>query len=236
MASLGEMAAGIAHEIRSPLSIVTGNVSMLPDLINAEPMDKATTLGAISDIEKMTDRIEAIVRGLKAYSREGATDPYEIVPINQVIRDTIAFCTEAFEHAAIKLTIQDVPETLVIQCQPTQLSQVLLNLLTNARHAVEKLSDKWITVGIKDVGAFVEMSVTDSGPGIPPELREKIMEAFFTTKPKGVGTGLGLSISRKIVAAHGGELKIDPNTKNTRFVFQLKKEHSEPVANHKIFA
>ena len=112
----------------------------------------------------------------------------------------------------------------------------LLNLLTNSRHAIEKSEGKrWIKVGIRDLGDMVEMSVTDSGPGIPDGIQDRIMEAFFTTKPKGIGTGLGLSISRKIVASHGGELKLDPSSPNTRFVWTLRKELEANGASDKIY-
>ncbi|HEX4924120.1 MAG TPA: ATP-binding protein, partial [Bdellovibrionales bacterium] len=112
---------------------------------------------------------------------------------------------------------------LVIACRPTQISQVLLNLLNNAHDAVAEQTEKWVKLDVRDLGDSVELSVTDSGAGIPPEIQEKIMQPFFTTKQIGEGTGLGLSISKGLVDSHHGQLRLDAKSKNTRFVVLLPK-------------
>lgn len=223
MASLGEMAGGIAHEIRTPLSVITGLVSLLQDGLDETPYNFTEARTLLKDVEHMADRIEAIIRGLKSFSREGERDPYEHVPISTIFKDTLAFCREAIEHSGIELKL-NIPSHIELDCQPTQISQVILNLVGNAKHAVEKLEKKWISIDVEDQDELVQISITDSGPGIPAEIRNKVLEPFFTTKPKGIGTGLGLSISAKIATAHGGRLWINEKCPNTQFVFTIKKE------------
>lgn len=218
MASLGEMAGGIAHEIKTPLAIITGGVSMLKD----GSLDEADSKSMLADIEKMADRIAAIIRGLKSFSRDAEADPFEPTAVSEIIADTMALCDEVIERAGVKLTVTS-PKDLVVDCQPTQISQIMMNLIANAKHAVEKATNPAIHVEAKDLGTDWEFSVTDNGSGVPVDLREKIFLPFFTTKEKGVGTGLGLSISSKIAVAHGGKLSLDPQKQGSRFVLRLSK-------------
>lgn len=223
MASLGEMAGGIAHEIKTPLAIITGGVSMLKD--GSITGDDAKAM--LEDIEKMADRIAAIIRGLKSFSRNAEADPFEPTTVSEIVADTMALCDEVIERSGVKLTVV-APKDLVVDCQPTQISQIMMNLIVNAKHAVEKAEAPAIRIEAKDLGTDWEFSVTDNGSGVPPDLREKIFLPFFTTKEKGVGTGLGLSISSKIAVAHGGRLGLEPQAKGSRFVLRLPK-HPVPV-------
>jgi C4-dicarboxylate-specific signal transduction histidine kinase len=108
-----------------------------------------------------------------------------------------------------------------VNCRPTQLSQVLLNLLSNAFDAVSALSEKWVRLTVTQEEQKLIIKVIDSGNGIPSDIAEKIMQPFFTTKVIGKGTGLGLSISRGIIESHEGALFYDPSEKNTTFVIEL---------------
>jgi signal transduction histidine kinase len=114
-------------------------------------------------------------------------------------------------------------KSLRIDCRPTEISQVLLNLLNNAVDAVQPLAEKWVELQVRSAGKDVEISVMDSGKGIPEKIRDKVGQPFFTTKVVGHGTGLGLSISRGIVEAHGGHLNLDTQCEHTRFVVTLPK-------------
>ena len=106
----------------------------------------------------------------------------------------------------------------------TLISQAILNLVNNALDAVSSLSDKWVSVDFVEDDDSVYIGVTDSGPGIPINIRSRIFDPFFTTKSPGKGTGLGLSLSMNIAAHHGGALRLDTLHKNTRFVLQLPKQ------------
>jgi len=104
-----------------------------------------------------------------------------------------------------------------------QLSQVFINLITNACHAVEHLEERWIKIQLKESDSFYEIVVSNSGPQIPEEIQEKIFQPFFTTKDPGKGTGLGLSLSKNIIEMHKGHLALDLNSANPRFSIQLPK-------------
>jgi signal transduction histidine kinase len=229
LASLGEMAGSIAHEIKTPLAVITGVLSVLRSELEAPNPELSGLLESVQDMEKMSDRIAAIIRGLKSYSRHDEVDPYEPTDLDGIIADTMALCDEVIERTGIKLSIPRVPG-LMLECQPTQISQILLNLITNARHAVEALPAPWITLEVHERGDWLEIVVADSGGGIPPHLREKIFQPFFTTKARGVGTGLGLSVSHKIAVAHGGSLKLDGDAPTTRFVLVLPRRQATIAA------
>lgn len=117
----------------------------------------------------------------------------------------------------------EVREGLEVECRPTQISQVILNLLNNAHDAIGSLEEKWVMVSVTEIENDIEIRVTDSGSGIPEHVRMKIMEPFFTTKPVGKGTGLGLSVSLGILKAHRGSLVVDTESKNTCFVLRFPR-------------
>ena len=148
--------------------------------------------------------------------------------VRSLIADTLELCQARFAAHEIPVVVSDIPATLELEGRPTQLSQVLLNLLNNAHDAVERLSSKWVHLDVKDEGETLELFVTDSGPGLPPEIRDKILTPFFTTKESSRGVGLGLSISASIVQSHTGELLLDPDCANTRFVVRLPKQQPRP--------
>jgi signal transduction histidine kinase len=112
---------------------------------------------------------------------------------------------------------------LTIECRPTEISQILLNLLNNAFDAVFSLSEKWVELQVEELPDEIRIQVTDSGSGISKGIREKLMQPFFTTKEPGKGTGLGLSISNRIALKHHGKIYLDESCKNTRFVLVLPK-------------
>ncbi len=226
MSTLGEMAAGIAHEINNPLAIIVGNASMIIQQLDSDQPDLSKIKEQVLKINNTSTRIAKIVKGLRTFSRNSDVEPYAPTPIAQIIQDTLDLCSERFKAQAIELRI-NYNKDLIIQCRPIQISQVILNLLINAFDAVQDLKEKWVALDVVDSGNSVRVSVTDSGPGIAPAIAEKIMDPFFTTKEVGKGTGLGLSISLGIAQAHQGNLRYDPQSKNTRFVLELPKTQSD---------
>ena len=136
-------------------------------------------------------------------------------------------CVSRFNSHGVRLTVEHQAGDAEVECRSTLLSQVLMNLLSNAYDAVEGQKAPWVRVCCTDLGDFVEVAVSDSGPGIPAELRERILEPFFTTKDVGKGTGLGLSISKAIVESHQGELYLDSGHPQTRFVVRLPKQQPQ---------
>lgn len=223
MSSLGEMAGGIAHEINNPLAIIMGKVGILRKSIQRGDFDQDKILETLSKIEMTTERIAKIIKGLRSFSRNADNDPMIQTKLITIIEDTLEFCRERFKNHSIELQVKCDPKIL-IECRPAQISQILVNLLSNAHDAVEKLPKKWVTIEAKAELNSVKLIISDSGPGIRPEIIDKIMFPFFTTKAIDKGTGLGLSISKGIAETHHGHLYYDTLSKNTTFILELLYE------------
>ncbi len=224
MSALGEMAGGIAHEINSPLASIKTISSQMQEIIDDEPLDKSLLKDMSTQVEKTTDRIARIVQGLRTFSRDGSRDPLHPVNVRQLIDETLSLCQERLKHQGTHVGIQDVRPDLFFDGRATEISQVLLNLVNNANDAVASLKEKWVKIAVKDSDDWIEIQVTDSGGGVPTEVREKIFQPFFTTKEIGKGTGMGLSIAVGIMRGHHGDLKLDTQCSNTRFVIRLPKK------------
>ncbi|MFZ3230798.1 MAG: ATP-binding protein [Pseudobdellovibrio sp.] len=226
MASLGEMAAGLAHEINNPLTIITGMSHLLIKIMKKENLAHAKLTEGLIKIESTSHRIASIIKGLRTFARDAENDTFAVVNVNNLINDTLAFCRSKFEFCNVKLEILNSIQDISIECRETEISQVVLNLLNNALDAVEKLPQKWVKVEVEVKNEIVIISVIDSGHGVPLEIQEKIMQPFFTTKEVGKGTGLGLSISIGIAKAHKGLLIIDRSHPNTKFSLQLPMQQA----------
>ncbi len=234
MAALGEMAGGVAHEINNPLAILSALSSELVELVDERAVviagDRAELREIAAEIEATTLRIARIVSGLRSFSREGAGDPFVRVPLRRVIEDTVALCARRLAYADIAFLVDDVAHDLELDCRPSQISQVLLNLLNNAHDAVVRSDSRWIRLSVREHGPMIEIVVTDSGSGIPEVVVKRMFEPFYTTKEVGKGTGLGLSISAGLIAGHGGRLEYDAAFANTRFVLSLpRRQPSRPT-------
>jgi len=223
LSSLGEMSAGIAHEINNPLAIIQGLSSSLALKIKNNTIPQESIILNLEKIAITTDRIVKIIKGLRSISRDAHNDPFEEASINNMTRDVLNLCEQKIKNAQINLIVKMPEDEILVECSNTQISQVLLNLIGNSNDAIVNIESKWIILEFKLINnqSYVECSVTDCGNGIPKEIREKLMQPFFTTKEVGKGTGLGLSISLGIIKAHNGKFYIDESSKNTRFVFEI---------------
>jgi len=223
MASLGEMAGGISHEIMNPLTIIDGFASRIERMASSQNIQADNLLHHTEKIRSTVTRITKIISSLKAFAREGDRDDFECQSVKKLIGDTLEFCHQKIKHRGISLIIKDFDQSLEIDCRPVQISQVLLNLLNNATDAIEHLAEKWILLEVRDETDRLIIRVTDSGQDLPADVAEKVMKPFFTTKPVGKGTGLGLSVSKSLIEGHNGTLRIDHDIKNTCFVIDLPK-------------
>jgi len=223
MATLGEIAAGVAHEINNPLHTLTLTSHLLQRLANAGRWSAEAILPQLDKVETCVHRMATIVSELKAFSRDSSQDDYKLAPLSTVINETLDLCHSRLLSKNVEVMVSEVPNEWGAECRPSQISQVLLNLLNNAFDAVRQQKIRWIKLEVLDKGSLFEISVTDSGPGIPNDVARRIMDPFFTTKPPGKGTGLGLSISSNIMTDHGGALALDSTSPNTRFVMTLPK-------------
>lgn len=223
LASLGHMAGGIAHEINNPLAIITGSMRVLNKSLSSGQINEQIVKSIIEDVESTVKRITRIVVGLRIISREKKETDHSPVLLKGLFEDVLGVCAEKYNSVGVPLEI-DMDSKLLLNnlvCDRIQLSQVFINLLSNALDAVENLGHKWVKIEIYNEQSFINVRITDSGSGIPKEIQDKIYNPFFTSKEIGKGTGLGLSISKRIVEQHNGILKVDNTSPNTSFVIQL---------------
>lgn len=223
MAALGEMSGGIAHEINNPLTVIQARSFQLTQMLDSNKLDPVKIRQAAESISRTAEKIARIIKSLRSFARDGAFDPFDIVPVKRIVEETLEFCRTRFYNHGIEVEMTPISEDLEIECRIVQIEQVLLNLLNNSFDAIEALPEKWVRVEVIDSEPTLEIRVIDSGNGIPLAIADKIMHPFFTTKEVGKGTGLGLSISSGIVKSHNGELFIDHMAPNTTFVIRLPK-------------
>jgi len=227
MASLGEMAAGVAHEINNPLAIIHGKVSILLRNASESTISSENLTTELLKIRQTSERIAQIIKGLRTFSRNGEKDPFSECNLSEIITDVKNLCAERMKVHNVDLRIPVIPD-IFISCRAVQIEQVLMNLLNNAFDAIKNLDDKWIELQIVNTRkGHVTIMVIDSGTGIPKDIATKIMQPFFTTKQVGQGTGLGLSISKGIIEEHGGTLHYFPGFGNTCFVIDLPEAISK---------
>lgn len=227
LAALGELSAGIAHEINNPLSVIAGHAGLLRHQLESGHRDDGEFLESLIAIEDTVQRISSITTSLRTISNDTSAGAQPTIPIKTLIADTLSLCSEKARVRGIEIVV-DMDEDIVAQVSPVQFSQVLMNLLTNSFHALESSVDK--RIGIRGIrGAdLVLIEFSDSGPPIDGKIAEQMMTPFFTTKTRGVGTGLGLPISRGIMRAHGGDLRYQPDRATTTFVIEVPVGRSNP--------
>jgi two-component system NtrC family sensor kinase len=218
MASLGLLAAGVAHEVNTPLTGISSFTQML--LEGADPEDPRTRL--LEKIERQTFRAAKIVNGLLNLARQGSPAGTEraAVDINAVIGDVLALLEHPLEIGKIKVRRDLLSPAPVVAGAEHKLQQVLLNLFLNARDAMPR--GGWLTITTRVEGDRAVVEVGDTGSGIPSEQLSRIYDPFFTTKSIGQGTGLGLSITYGIVREHEGTITVESTVgQGTRFVVSL---------------
>jgi PAS domain S-box-containing protein len=223
LSALGMMAGGVAHEINNPLSIIHAMASDLGELVAEQGSVPAQVVARKSAVIRETaERIAKIVKSLRQISREGSNDLFHPTPVAKILLETLEICRAKFKASGVELLLpQAIPE-VSIPCREVQIAQALLNLLQNAFDAaLERDGDRWVRLEVKPGDGLVAISIIDSGPGIPSELRSRIGQPFFTTKPVGKGTGLGLSLSKSIAEEHGGTLEYSDDHGHTRFSLVL---------------
>lgn len=212
LASLGRMAAGVAHEINSPL---TGIVTFSHLMLKRTPAENMQDIEDLNVIIDQAERCSKIIKGLLGFSRKTSSEK-SMINLNVLLENTLAMVRHQSRFYNIHFDLQLDSTIPQVTADPNQIQQVFLNLLINAADAMEKKGK--ITLATRRVEnsgtGFVEVEVTDSGPGIPEEIRGKIFEPFFTTKPVGKGTGLGLAVSYGIIKKHEGTIFVRGSSDN----------------------
>jgi hypothetical protein len=215
MASIGLLAAGVAHEVNTPLTGISSFTQML--LQQADP-DHPTTK-VLEKIERQTFRAAKIVNGLLNLARPAQVDSGPI-DVNAVINDVLTLLEHQLRTARIQVRKELSAQPPIVQGIEYKLQQVFLNLFLNARDAMPR--GGWLTVATRCEGAGAAIEIADTGSGIPPDQLSRIYDPFFTTKEIGKGTGLGLSITYGIVQEHDGTISCDSVVgQGTRFTLRL---------------
>ncbi len=226
LAALGELAAGVAHEINNPINGIINYAELLSGKTGQEDKRQEITRRII----KEGDRIAGIVKNLLSFSAVSRHEPV-VVSVNEIMSDSLALTETQIRKDGIHLTV-NIPEDLPqITAQSQQIEQVFLNVISNARYALnqkypETHDNKILEIYAEQMSVddkpYVQVTFHDRGTGIPDKILDKIKNPFFSTKPNGVGTGLGLSISHSIVSNHGGRLLIDSaEGEYTKILIQL---------------
>lgn len=208
--ALGEMAGSIAHEINNPLAIIMGKSQLLLRKETSEPTKKSLEV-----IIKTTQKIAEIIQSLRVLSRDASNDPFEFVQARVIIKDAMGLSMERLKKNQIEFEVSKEFDDYDLACRRVQIAQILINLINNAVDAISDKPNSKIRLELKEKDGTLVLSVIDSGPGFAPEIREKILTPYFTTKGIGKGTGLGLNLSRNIMEAHKGELSIDFDAPST---------------------
>jgi C4-dicarboxylate-specific signal transduction histidine kinase len=226
-AALAQLAAGVAQEMNNPLAVIQGYAGVLRSHVSQGKLASEVVIHTSDKIVQMVGRITKIITGLQTFAREGERDPFESMQIHGLIEEVLDLTRERFDADGVKLEVRWRAEHSVVEGRQSQLVQVLMNLLDNARDACEAAQgEKWVRLEISEIEDNVVIAVEDSGPGIPPAIRPRMMEPFFSTKVHARKFGLGLSNAKMIVEQHGGVLTLRGDHPHTRFEIFLPKRVS----------
>ena len=209
MASLGEMSAGIAHEINNPLSIINGAGELMQ-------LKYPESSGLVEKINKSVTRIQKIVNGLRRFSRSAPLSAREVHSLNSIIQEALVIAAIRAKRANVDLRILLEADGFIF-CNALEIEQALLNLINNAIDANDSLGEGWVEIKLFEDGEEAVVQIRDGGCGISPEVADKIYEPFFTTKDVDKGTGLGLSICKGIIDSHEGVLHLKKEERPTCF-------------------
>ncbi len=219
LASLGEMAAGIAHEINNPLAIIAGTIPLLAKFKD-DPVKSASKLATMT---KSCERITKIVLGLRKFARSSDLGVRKLELISSLVSEAVSFTEGKSKRHTIPVEVTLSTDAAIL-CAGIEIEQVLINLINNAIDAVKnKGTAQWVKIqAFEDAGQLV-VQIFDSGEGISEAIEAKLFEPFFTTKEVGKGTGLGLSISKGILDQHQATLRLNREFKNTCFEVRFPK-------------
>lgn len=221
LATVGQMAASLAHEIRNPLTGVKAVVDVLVRQVGADDPKRDMLRQSVAAL----DRIEMVIRDLLDYARPRAP-AMRVVDLNAVARDAVALLDAQAAEGKVAIEWHPASDLPLVRADPLMIHQVLVNLIINAIHATATVPDGRVTVSTGCENGEILCRVRDTGPGVPDEHAEAIFEAFFTTKSR--GTGLGLATSRRLVETQGGRLWLEnPGQAGASFVFSVSKFEPE---------
>jgi two-component system NtrC family sensor kinase len=218
LAALGQVAAGVTHEVRNVMTGILGFAQVARRRLDDKPEAACELLGLI---EKETQRCVDILTQFLSFTRPRGA-PKVPVDVGEVIVSVGKLTNHQLNMNRVKLEVELEPALPLALADPSALKQVVLNLVLNAMHAVGDKGGHVQLRGRRGGDGMLELSVSDDGPGVAGDVAERIFEPFFTTKPVGQGSGMGLAVSREIVEEHGGTLRLEPPGAGGGAVFMIR--------------
>lgn len=216
---LGLMSAGIAHEINNPLAIIQARTTQLMRIYRDPAKQKELAQG-LQQVLYTSERIAKTIKGIRDYIYQDDRGVEEHINLKELLDNVLVFCGERLHKHGIELRLIGL-DNVFVKGNRIQLEQVILNLINNAFDAVDKLPEKWIEIIAVETDNNIDIFFKDSGPGIPDELKDKVMEPFFSTKLQ--GTGLGLALVKGIAEKHHGSFHYVDKSAHTTFLLELPK-------------
>ena len=221
LAALGQFSASVAHEINNPLTVILWRLRSLKKKSTRREID-LDSLREIQSIEDNSKRIDSIIKGIKTLSKNADSDKLDHVKISDIREQLEDILTPKLE--LLEMEYQFVSNCLeaTISVREIQIIQVLVNLINNSVDAISDLTHKWVHINSYIEDKNVIFTITDSGNGIPKDIRSQLFDLFFTTKSReNKGTGIGLALASQIIKSHNGTLNYNPNSDNTQFVIAI---------------
>lgn len=223
LAAMGELTAGVAHEVRNPLGIIRASVQLLED----SKGDPARMADAATVIKQEIDRLDKVIKALLDFGRPSAPT-LQAVDVNEVLRDVVLFTRKFASRGGVEIVEEYAPVLPTVLADADQLKQIAVNLISNAVQAMEDGGGD-VTVKTAFRSGYVEMVFADNGPGIPPETVGKVFDPFYSTRDE--GTGLGLTIVHRIVDEHNGHIEVESEPgEGTRFTVSLPAMEEQGAA------
>lgn len=225
LTTIGEISANISHEILNPLTIITTRVALIRSRIKKK--DQPIKAEDLDGIETAVSKISTIISNIRKLARNDNADDFEIFNVEDIFIPIDFLAGEKLRESHINFSTHIEDRELMVEGNDSLLTQVLLNLINNSRHAALEQQDKWIKVYVEGKKEDIIIKVIDSGPGIPKEISRRLFKERITTKSLEEGTGLGLPLCKKIIDQHRGSIWIEDNAPNTTFIIRIPKYDKE---------
>lgn len=216
LALMGEMSQGLIHDIANPISIIQLGIQAYESGISPEKQ-----FSRIKDASQMATNI---IKNIRSLSTNESNREKELCNLNEIVDDSILFSKKRLKANNINDIEKCFSSDVTILCKPSQLKQIMINLLINSSDAIKDHENRWIKISSFNLKGHHYITVTDSGSGIPDNIADHLFDPTFTTKERGEGTGLGLSLSKRLITSMGGKIEIDHQAKNTTFIISLPME------------
>jgi C4-dicarboxylate-specific signal transduction histidine kinase len=235
LATLGELSTGVANELNNPLN----NIGLfVGNAIDQLRLGEVKTENLVGELEKAMEQVRKATEIISHLRTFGRAAPVSIAPVDvdDVIERSLLLMHEQLRLRGIEVELDLCPDELIVLANPIQLEQVFINLLTNARDALEDAPRKAVRIASDRDGEWITISFSDTGPGIPADVAPRVFDPFFTTKDVGAGTGLGLSITYSILKEYGGDITVEGGPgEGAKFVVELPVAREELMPEEPLF-